>query len=280
LSQEDEVVIVNDGSTDDTCEVIKSLEEKHPCLRVINHVRNRGGAAARNTAVENARHDLIFCLDSDNLLVPGSVPKLRNYLLAENADAAVFRELHFFKESPEKPTHKWRYRQGEISFIDALSGAVFAGGSGNYLYTRASWIKAGGYPEFVRTLDTWGFGIRQVATGQRILVMEDGAYLHRYGHQSNWVRETKTTNRSMLALQILIPFLDRLSSKDVDYIMSRSARKTWFNDLDRRPLRAKTGEKGRAGEALTMEGKTLDGPKKAVFCRLKDRLQHILAQGR
>jgi glycosyltransferase involved in cell wall biosynthesis len=257
ISDDDEIVIVNDGSTDDTSSVLSELTQKYKSIRVVNHGRNRGGATARNTAVENARHDLIFCLDSDNLLVPGSISKLRNFLSAEKADIATFSELHYFKDNPQQPTHKWRYRSGIISLADALAGAVFPGASGNYLYTRASWLKAGGYPEFAGALDTWGMGIRQLASDQRMAVMGDGHYLHRYGHESYWVRETKKDTTSLKALQILIPFLDALQASSVDYIMSPKGRYVWFNQLDRRPLKLASGAIGSSGTALTMDGKII-----------------------
>jgi glycosyltransferase involved in cell wall biosynthesis len=223
LSDNDEIVVVNDGSTDDTVPVLSNIVAKNLAVRLVEHNRNRGGAAARNTAVENSRHDLIYCLDSDNLLVPGSVARLKAFLLAERADVAVFRELHYFQQSRDQPTHKWRFVAGPISLADALAGGTFPGMSGNYLYTRASWLKAGGYPEFAGALDAWGFGIRQVATQQRMMVMDDGFYLHRFGHDSYWVRDSRTGRISLTALQILIPFLDMINPNDVDYMMGPNA---------------------------------------------------------
>src|SRR6185312_5283936 len=82
----DELIIVNDHSTDDTAEVLKKLGEKDPALTVIAHKTTKGGGAARTTAVENARHQLLFCLDADNVLAPGSIDPLKKYLIEHNAD--------------------------------------------------------------------------------------------------------------------------------------------------------------------------------------------------
>jgi hypothetical protein len=71
FSDGDELIIVNDGSSDETDEVLQRLARERNGIRVLQHQRNKGGAAARNNAVEASRHSILFCLDADNLLVPG-----------------------------------------------------------------------------------------------------------------------------------------------------------------------------------------------------------------
>lgn len=253
----DEIVIVNDCSTDMTGNVLQTLKGKYPFITVLDHPRNKGGAAARNTAVEHAANPLIFCLDSDNILVPGSVCKLKEYLLTHGADIASFQELHYFKGDVAEVTHKWVFREGLVSLADCLAGHIVPGASGNYMYTKQSWLWAGGYPEFAGALDAWGLGFRQLATGAKMVVMPDSFYYHRYGHESYWVRDSRRGKVSMTALQIMIPFLELLYDGDVDYIMGRWGRQRWFDCLDKRPLRVKSGVVGKTGKAVDADGKPL-----------------------
>jgi glycosyltransferase involved in cell wall biosynthesis len=243
----DEIVICNDHSNDETDEVLNALKVKYSDLTVVNLLRNKGGAAARNTAVENARNEILFCLDSDNVLVPGSIQKLKAYLLTSGADIVALQELHYFKKTTDKVTHKWTFRPGLITLADCLAGPVTPGASGNYMFTKESWIRAAGYPEIAGALDAWGFGFRQLATGSKMLVMPDSYYYHRYGHESYWVRFSKSGKPSLTALQILLPFLDMLDQRDVDYIMSRRGRYDWFRNLEKHPIKLKTGERGKSG---------------------------------
>ena len=284
LRQQDEIVLVDDGSSDATAAVAQSLAAEHPAIRIYSHARNKGGGAARNHAVENARHDLIFCLDSDNLLPAGALDPLRAFRETEQADVVSFRESRMFKTAPTEPTLIWRYRPGVLTLADYLAGIVVPGASGNYLFTRASWLRAGGYPEYSGALDTWGFGLRQVATGQRMVVMPTGYYQHRHGHASYWTRENVKGKTSLIALQLLIPFLDQIVDEDVDYVMGREGRMVWHGQLDRHPLRVRNGPLGRAGYILDSAGVLLpffadlvhdDAPEPPGIQSAADAVRHI-----
>jgi glycosyltransferase involved in cell wall biosynthesis len=254
----DEVLLVDDASTDGTLKLMRKLAMDHPAIRVLQHSVNRGSAAAgRNTAIEQATHDVIFCLDADNALVPNSVPALQRFMAAEAAEAAAFQELRYFRhgDQPERITHKWVFRSSPVTLADALAGAIWPGPSGNYMFTRASWLKAGRYDEGVGAgVDSWAFGIRQLAAGTRMVIMPDSGYYHCYGHESAFVREQASTNISLVALRGLLPILPRLERRDADYVMSRRGREHWFEDLESRPLRLHgepTGKTGRV-EYLTI----------------------------
>jgi glycosyltransferase involved in cell wall biosynthesis len=239
----DELIIVDDCSTDKTAQVLKVLHKKHPEIRLISHAFNKGGGAARNTAIDNAKHDLIFCLDSDNILEPGSVPLLRDYQVVSRGDVITFGAVKYFKKSPKKFTHQWKYGPRSTTLEGALSDYKFPGASGNYLFTKKSWMRAGRYPDFAGAFDTWGFGFRQLASGSKMTFLADTFYYHRYGHDSYWMREAKTGRLSLKALQLLIPYLDLLDHEDVNYIMAEGTRDTWFDNLEQRPIKLKQANK-------------------------------------
>jgi len=60
-----EVIVVNDGSSDGTAAVLDALASKEPRLRVIHHPRNRGYGGALRSGFESATKDLIFYTDGD-----------------------------------------------------------------------------------------------------------------------------------------------------------------------------------------------------------------------
>jgi glycosyltransferase involved in cell wall biosynthesis len=248
FEKNDEVVIVYDLSSpsDNLENTLFELKNKYPQINLIKHLIPRGGGVARNIAVENCINQLIFCLDSDNILAPFTIQRLKIFLINSGADVAAFQELHYFKDSIEQITHKWQFKSGLISLADCLSGGVTPGASGNYLYTKNSWIRAGGYPEFT-FLDTWGFGFRQLATKSKMMVMEDSYYFHRYGHNSYWVREYKKGTTSLQALQIILPYLYLIKDIDIEYLLSSKGRDSWFSQLNNRPIKLKNNTSGKSG---------------------------------
>ena len=72
-----EVIVVNDGSSDATAEVLAALERRYGALfRVITHAENRGYGAALRSGFAAARKDFVFYTDGDGQYDPGELPNL------------------------------------------------------------------------------------------------------------------------------------------------------------------------------------------------------------
>jgi glycosyltransferase involved in cell wall biosynthesis len=272
----DEIVITNDGSTDNTKNILDDLVKKYPEIKIVEHKQNKGGGAARNTAIENTSYPIIFCLDSDNLLETGNIGRLKKYLADSGADIVAFQEVRYFNTADHaKVHHKWIYKDEDIYLSDYLAGPRSPGSSGNYMFTKGSWVRAGGYPEFC-FMDTWGFGFRQLATGSKMAIMPESYYYHRIGHDSYWVRESTKQNLSLIVLQIMIPFLGKINDQDVDYIMGRKGRYSWFDHLEERPLRIKGLPIGATGREEYAEDSELKPSDPSSLSKIKTKMYRVL----
>ena len=78
-----EVVVVDDGSMDATCDIIEAFALKHPniCIRLLREP-HRGPGAARNAGVRAAHYDWIAFLDSDDLWHPEKIKKMTEAIRA------------------------------------------------------------------------------------------------------------------------------------------------------------------------------------------------------
>lgn len=60
-----EIVVVNDGSLDSTAQVVAKLADKNPAIKLVSHPRNLGYGASVKTGLKSAKKDWIFFTDSD-----------------------------------------------------------------------------------------------------------------------------------------------------------------------------------------------------------------------
>lgn len=90
-----EIIIVDDGSTDHTREVLRQFEGR---IRVV-HTPNRGVQAARNTGVAVATSDYVSFCDSDDLLEPEFVRKVTDFFVADPSCDIIYCNFYLFDGS-------------------------------------------------------------------------------------------------------------------------------------------------------------------------------------
>jgi hypothetical protein len=84
-----EVVVVDDGSTDATPQVLAAIDDQR--LRIVVHERNRGYVPARATAVDHARGEWLVMVDSDDELVAGALGRLERVITTLPPGVGVIR---------------------------------------------------------------------------------------------------------------------------------------------------------------------------------------------
>lgn len=83
-----EVIVINDGSTDNTSKIVKSILPKYKNLRLINK-ENSGKARSLNQAIKQAKGELIAIVDSDSFPEPESLKKLTGFFNDEKMGAVT-----------------------------------------------------------------------------------------------------------------------------------------------------------------------------------------------
>ncbi|HEY0170479.1 MAG TPA: glycosyltransferase family 2 protein [Pyrinomonadaceae bacterium] len=81
LADDYEVIVVNDGSSDRTAEVLEEMARREPRLRVVDHGVNRGYGAALRTGFASATKELVFYTDGDGQYDVKELAQLRPLLV-------------------------------------------------------------------------------------------------------------------------------------------------------------------------------------------------------
>lgn len=101
-----EVIVVDDGSTDETAAICEELARKNAHIRLIRHPKNRGYADALKTGFAAAQHPLVFYTDSDNQF---DVRELKNFLPAiDDYDIVVGFRIYRY-DPPFRLVVAWAY---------------------------------------------------------------------------------------------------------------------------------------------------------------------------
>lgn len=81
-----EVILIDDGSTDNSWEVIEKLRTENDCIKGIRFQRNYGKSAALNEGFKAASGDVIITMDADLQDSPDEIPDLRKMILVDGYD--------------------------------------------------------------------------------------------------------------------------------------------------------------------------------------------------
>jgi glycosyltransferase involved in cell wall biosynthesis len=159
-----EIIIVDDGSTDDTRNVATELSLDHPEIIRVLHQQNAGPGVARQTGFEASRGEFIQFLDSDDLLLPNKF-KLQVSGLRDDPEAGISYGRTYVRVNDQRLPRR-RRRDGEkhrelfpVVLIDRIWD------TSTPLYRRSALEKIGPWSAR-RWLEDWEFDAR--AGGARI----------------------------------------------------------------------------------------------------------------
>jgi glycosyltransferase involved in cell wall biosynthesis len=152
-----ELLIIDDGSIDDTEKVVKSFTDKR--ISFIKHERNKGAAAARNTGIHLARGEFIAFQDSDDEWLPEKLERQINKFGEVSADVGV---VYCGYVAVSQQTNREIFRsipmeRGKI-YPRILQGCIT--GTFTPLIKRVCFDKAGFFDEILPTCQDWDMWIR------------------------------------------------------------------------------------------------------------------------
>jgi glycosyltransferase involved in cell wall biosynthesis len=105
-----EVVVVDDGSRDETPRVLRELRGRYPFLRVVTHRRQRGIADALRSAGDAARGDVFVFYPADLQYLPEDIPGLVRPILEGHADIVTGTKQGKYEKAFVSSVYNWLCR--------------------------------------------------------------------------------------------------------------------------------------------------------------------------
>lgn len=243
-----EVIVVDDGSTDDTRRVMTE-EIRDPRVQYVRQSSRQGAGAARNRGLALARGTFVAFLDSDDVWLPGKLATelalLDKYPLVD----AVISDSEFWSEGKLVAASRFRLfgvelpaGRGECFLPDLaplwIEKSLF---STCCLTLRQSALaRIGPFDPFLRSHEDWEFELRMYHTCQVVIHPAVTARVRRF---DDGTRGDRGTSRDFLRIQYRI--LERL--RRLPPLSPETAERSWAR---RRELAARMAATARGAERL------------------------------
>ena len=121
LSYDLEIIVVDDGSDDDTAARVAAIADSDPRITLVAHERNRGKGAAVRTALQRSTGTVIIIQDADAEYDPVDIPRLVDLILAGTADAVYGSRLR--GGQPQRAHLFWHYAGNRL--LSLITGMLF-----------------------------------------------------------------------------------------------------------------------------------------------------------
>jgi glycosyltransferase involved in cell wall biosynthesis len=173
-----EVIVVDDGSTDDTLAVLERYDDDRLC--VLEHGTNRGVSAARNTGIESAAGEYVAFLDSDDYWRPGKLAAQLSALDGRSggwiaaycdSDRDGTTRLGWVRDTLEDRVRALSTPTGPVEGGTDLAAEILLMrlefGPGSTLLVERSALEAvGGFDESLAIYEDWDLAIRLLSVGK------------------------------------------------------------------------------------------------------------------
>lgn len=198
-----ELIVIDDGSSDGTVEICRTLLNNAPFPVKFIARENRGAAATLNQGIEMASGDFIQLLNSDDRLPPARIGLMGAALAARNADWGYSRISYLNAGSsvlkrPDDPRVAALTSAQDAAFMShtlglAMLRANSAISSGNLMFRKSLWHTLGGFRNYRYNHD-WDFCLRASLHSEPIMLPQT-LYEYRI-HASNTIAEDSVAPRA------------------------------------------------------------------------------------
>jgi glycosyltransferase involved in cell wall biosynthesis len=240
--QDWEAIVIDDGSTDQTMEVVRSWQTKEPRIQYF-YQQNQGVSKARNYGLNKSNGDLIQFLDADDLLSKEKLEVQVAYFKKFQEADLTYTENYYFQDGFSKtkfPDQEMLGREWMIRFSGEGAFAMEQLIRNNLAVVSSPMIrkdlakKAGNFPESIAHTEDWQYWMQCVLAGARIqFIQNKNAYTLIRVHGKSVSQATQTMRYGELNLRT---WLSETLSKNMLFSESETARLSAINEDRKKQL--------------------------------------------
>ena len=196
-----EIIVVNDGSADNTKSVVETYMNKDSRIHYI-YQNNGGLPKARNAGISIANGDYILCLDSDDKIEKTYLEKAVTFLIKHPEYSLFYCNVRYF--GARNGVHCVNYKDYKRQLID--NSVV-----GPSVYRRTDWERIGGYDEsFRKGCEDWEFWIRLLYPDKKVYKTEECLHYYRqYGGAEEHLSNAVAINRTDILGKMFVKHIDK-----------------------------------------------------------------------
>jgi glycosyltransferase involved in cell wall biosynthesis len=185
-----ELVVVDDGSTDETPEIIARIQD--PRIRVIRQ-RNAGLSAARNTGLRESSAPLITFLDSDDYFLPDKLEVLSRHLDNHPEVGLVVGRAKYVDQTGNTIAEQTRTPPGLVLPALLMANPICVSG----ILLRRTWLESVGvFDETLRACEDWDLWLRLIAAGCQMAWLENPVVAYRL-HSGQMTRQSERMRKAL-----------------------------------------------------------------------------------
>lgn len=147
----DQIIVVDDGSTDDTAAIVETYCDRLPNLHVIQNPGSLGISAARNLANATATTDYIAVLDADDLFGTETIQQYVEFLRENPETDLLYADTQVFQEDSDSSQGKRRsypiFNSHRAAIRRTLGSPLVPFKHSSMVYRRTAMEALGGYDE-------------------------------------------------------------------------------------------------------------------------------------
>ncbi len=183
-----EIIIVNDGSTDKSEEIILKYCKEHNNIVYLKQ-SNLGVSEARNLAIKKIKGKYTLFLDSDDYIENSMLEKLYNAIESNNADIAICGFKRIYENKNKEETVLFNVDKNKIynnsEIVDKMLNTEIRGFLWNKLFLTENVIKYNMHFEKGRYIQDWAPVFKQVINAEKIVFVNEPLYYYRQRENSN-----------------------------------------------------------------------------------------------